>query len=380
MITGWRKSHMSLLKKLVLVAAPIAIGMAVPSVASAQNFQGDFAKPAGAPSGCPSGYSTSAGGMNARQNTRPNMCYASNSNPPQVFLRSSLSEACPPGMRQDNAGSRWCTAQAALTYNPESEAHGANLRKPRPNMRCPTGWTSTENRMECWTNLSNAPRARLSNGQPCAAGELNDWGYWCTSNYQQLTFREAENAGVADSNIVWTMHQDVDGSIFSPQAKPFFEARDPSRRAATPAAPAAPTGASGTGSLNPQRRNQVASLCPEGWFGGLAGTARPDPNMCYPGPGALPAYPPQREGEQCAPGHVVSSTWCVNVSGAAGAQAATQPGQTAPNCPPASTGTAAQAGATLGGLLGARRGNGQAGAAIGGLLGQAASGARPAGC
>jgi hypothetical protein len=368
---------------IALLAAPMLLA-SMP--AAAQTYQGPFPKPS---VGCPGGYSAgSPRGLNGGR-TDPNTCYpSSSSSPARVHLRSSRSEACPSGMREDSPGSRWCGPPPAV-YNPESAARGANLRKPRNDVRCPVGWSSTESRSECWTEAANAPRARVSNGRPCNDGELAEWGVWCTSNYQQLSFRDAERAAIADMNIYYLI---TNGSLenstyFSPAATPFFEALNPERRAAAaPAAPAAPLTASGTGSLNPQRRNQVASLCPEGWFGGLAGTARPNPDMCYPGPGALPAYPPQREGEPCAPGHVVSSTWCVNVSGATGTQAANAQGQAqaSPNCPPAgNTSTAQQAGAALGGLLGGRRGNAQAGAALGGLLGQAAGGAaqqRPTGC
>jgi hypothetical protein len=378
---------MSILKKLILVSTPIAFAMALSTPVSAQTYSGTFTRPAGEV-GCPSGYSTRAPGMNTARTT--NQCFPNRSDAPTVAYRGSSTGACPSGFRPDNAGSKWCTSGPSMTYNPESEAKQANIRKPRPNMRCPTGWTSTENRNECWTSLANAPRSRLSNGRPCASGELNDWGMWCTSNYEHLTFREAENAGVADSNIVWTMYQDVDGAIFSPQAKPFFQAKEnagrqpaPSSTASNASRSAAPAAPARTGSMSPQRRSQSSlNTCPNGWFQGMAGQRElPDPNMCYPGPGATPIYSVASLDAPCSEGYWNSMAWCVGMPGTTvPAQSANQQaGPVSPTCPAPTTASAA--GQALGGLLGGRRGNSQAGAALGGLLGQVAgSAARPAGC
>jgi hypothetical protein len=372
---------MSLLKKLVLVAAPISLALfSMPNVASAQGSLNPQAGNGFTGSSCPSGWSS-------RGATR--MCYPGSNARPAYPMTDGRTQ-CAPGY---GASNYWCLeGQQSL-----AEQSSSILAKSNPLDRCPVGFfTDQNNGRQCITELSAPPTVRAKGAGPCRTGEVEDWGIWCVSNFSSLR-RDQANYGARDSNAIFMTSYYTTGSQqgtrqanlpegveYSPAYITIFGRVSPSgqplgtaRPAATSAAPAAPTGPSGTGSLNPQRRNQVASLCPEGWFGGLAGTARPDPNMCYPGPGALPAYPPQREGEPCAPGHVVSSTWCVNVSGATGAQAAAQPAQTAPNCPPASTGTAAQAGAALGGLLGARRGNGQAGAAIGGLLGQAAGGATP---
>ena len=116
-----------------------------------------------------------------------------------------------------------------MVYNSESEAQGGKLRKPRHDVRCPSGWQSTEERGECWTYLANPPRSRLSNNRPCAAGELNEWDIWCTSNYQHVTYSEAERAGVYDVNIYYLITearlQDSAYSYFSLAATPFFEAK-----------------------------------------------------------------------------------------------------------------------------------------------------------
>lgn len=137
-----------------------------------------------------------------------------------------------------------------------------------------------------------------------------------------------------------------------------------------------PSGGAGSvqssGSLAPQRRTAVAFLCPERWYGGLAGTDRPDPEMCYPGPGATPAYPPADAEEPCIAGYVRSSTWCVQNPEAITTSGG--PASASPVSCPRPTSTTANAGSVLGGLLGSRRGNAQAGAALGGMLGNAVSG------
>jgi hypothetical protein len=327
---------------------------------------------------CPSGW---------RQSGR--MCENTGSGA-AMFPLASSSARCPTGFGRFN--SRPFCSEGADTEITRSATN--TLTKTNALDRCPIPYfTNVEAPMTCITQVSNPPTVRAKGSVPCPAGSVEDWGVWCISNYANLTRVQAStvvrdwNAIYSTSHITTGRQQeprqpDLPGaSSYSPAYITIFgrvkEDGTPFDGAASAAAaaPAAPLVASGRGSMNPQARNDVAFLCPEGW----AGRPTPGDNKCYPGPGALPAYPPQREGEPCAAGHVISSTWCVNVGGAQAQTGAQAQAQTPANCPPAG-GAAQQAGAALGGLLGGRRGNSQAGAALGGLLGAAAGAAKPAGC
>ncbi|MFM2366324.1 MAG: hypothetical protein RIR95_932, partial [Pseudomonadota bacterium] len=152
---------------------------------------------------CPFGYSAGSPTGNNSSKRDPAFCYPNNSNPPAVALRASSTHACPAGLRPQAAASRWCTSEAENTSTIESRySVGSKIAKPTKTTRCPTGWASTENYAQCWTDLSNPTQPRLSKGKPCAPGELNDWGVWCTANYQHLTFSEAERHGVSDANVI----------------------------------------------------------------------------------------------------------------------------------------------------------------------------------
>ena len=63
------------------------------------------------------------------------------------------------------------------------------------------------------------------------------------------------------------------------------------------------------GSLSPFPRQ---SGCPNGWSSGRAGQARtPNPDMCYPGSSAVPAYP-NPSGKSCAEGYSKSAGYCAS--------------------------------------------------------------------
>ncbi|MFO6429896.1 hypothetical protein ACLBKT_07355 [Erythrobacter sp. W302b] len=197
--------------------------------------------PAHFSSNCPDGYrSGTTTGPRASKNPDPKMCYPETDNPPAVVTRQSISDPCPSGMRPESNTSFWCTTKADLGgWAPEDDAKGANLRKPRNDVRCPVGWQSTRSHNDCFTALPNPPRARLSNGRPCGAGELAEWGVWCTSNYQHLTYDEVEGAGVNDANVYYIITNGSleNGTYFSPEATPFFNSRKSSGTASAISAP-----------------------------------------------------------------------------------------------------------------------------------------------
>lgn len=283
--------------------------------------------------------------------------------------------------------------------NPESNtiaATGTAIRKANARDRCPIAYFTDG--AFCSSVAPNPPTVRLKGSGSCRAGEVEDRGIYCVSNYGRLERRHAAVA-TRDWNTIYSSSggqspnqpTPPEGDEYSPayiaifgrvkmDGTPFSGGAAPAAAVATPAS----TRPSRTaGSLNPQLRTDASFLCAEGWVSGLAGTRNGNANMCYPNPGATPAFPRQSDAETCPSGYVLSSTWCVQ-GDYAGSPAANTQAQTPPNCPVPATGSAAQIGSQLGGLLGGRRGNSQAGSALGGLLGAAAGGAaqanKPAGC
>jgi hypothetical protein len=337
--------------------------------------------------------------------SRGNQCEPASGNAQPAYAPRTQTEPCAEGYSR-NSG--WCLRgdySLAATFQ-------SGMRKAHVLDRCPTGYfTNMESPMNCLTSLDRPPAARAKGNAPCRSGEVEDWGIWCISNYSGLTRGEASSAVLRDNNGIFTGSYSVlgrqegsrqpnlpEGSEYSPAYFAIFgrvtvsgspiggaataaAAPAPMRGAASDA-PATPTGQR-VASLNPQRQTGASPFCPSGWMDGTnPATGAREPGMCFAMPNlAQPSYPRMSDSETCAPGHVLNGTWC---SRDPNAPAATAQAQTAPNCPPAgNTGAGQQAGAALGGLLGARRGNSQAGAALGGLIGQAAGGAaqqRPAGC
>jgi len=111
-----------------------------------------------------------------------------------------------------------------------AQGKGGEIDKANAMMRCPTGWRTTASFKQCYTQLTNAPVARPKGAKPCAAGELNDWGIWCTANYQHLTYLDAERAGVADFNGMYAYamgnsldYKSIPDDSLSPEATAFFK-------------------------------------------------------------------------------------------------------------------------------------------------------------
>lgn len=301
---------------------------------------------------------------------------------------------CPPGFQRGVYGNG-AYNDPGRCYDRRSDAARSvfNVAKPHRLDRCPLGFfTSDADPMMCATRVANPPTIRVRGNAPCRRGEVEDWGLWCVSNYAGLTRSEAATAQ-RDWNAIYTLNRGTpphqadlpEGEAYSPAYLVIFGPVQPDGSpmgAGGPARPMSFASASGArvGALSPQRQTSASPFCPSGWMDGTnPNTGARDPGVCFPMPNlAQPAYPRSSPDETCAPGYVLNGTWCGRDPSAPGATVETQ---VPPNCPPAGGGTAREAGAAIGGLLGARRGNAQSGAALGGLLGQAAGGSqRPAGC
>lgn len=125
------------------------------------------------------------------------------SSPPAIYVRASKDVACSAGYYPDHYNAWICTTKAPEPTREQALGKGGKIAKPNALARCPTGWISTTSFTECYTQLENAPVVRAKGAAPCASGELNDWGLWCTSNYQHLTRVQAQRAGLEDFNRIY---------------------------------------------------------------------------------------------------------------------------------------------------------------------------------
>lgn len=179
------------------------------------------------------------GGTRPGQSGVRGRCYPDSSVSPKIYLRASTSEKCAAGYYDWD---RYCTTNKPVLVSAElTRALPTKLTKPAPNSRCPVGWASTRDLQTCYTTIENGSVARLKGGKPCAPGELDEWGLWCTSNYQNIAFERADNAGAKDFNEVyaWTLRNRGDtktvGDSLSPAATAWFASQRGSAAAATPA-------------------------------------------------------------------------------------------------------------------------------------------------
>lgn len=80
-----------------------------------------------------------------------------------------------------------------------------NLTKANEYDRCPVGYhTSDSARTTCVSyHQGKSPASRLKKGSACGAGEVDEWGLWCTSKSTTLTRAEAEDEAISDVNIIF---------------------------------------------------------------------------------------------------------------------------------------------------------------------------------
>lgn len=210
-------------------------GLAAASPAAAQGTTGPT--PVAKNGDCPRGYhrgkpghTSGVGGYPTGHND-PNLCYPESKSPPSVYLRASQNTPCAPGYVVDFRPT-WCTTQQSYTWSAENNlAKDTKLPKPAKGVRCPTGWASTTQLDSCYTTLDNPPAARLSKGKPCAEGEIEEWGTWCTGDLSGVTRANAEGHGSGDFNKVYLHLQTTGGAwegmkcCISPAASAWYAAR-----------------------------------------------------------------------------------------------------------------------------------------------------------
>lgn len=142
------------------------------------------------PGGCPSGWRDSEKPGGAPTNT----CY------PGVTAKAAYpltTGSCAAGYIK--SGIKWCI-QGEQKF---VQATAGSVRKANPLDRCPVGYfTYSGDGNMCTSNAASPPTVRLKGEGACNAGELEDWGVWCVSNYEGLTRKDAAK-GYPDHNAIY---------------------------------------------------------------------------------------------------------------------------------------------------------------------------------
>jgi hypothetical protein len=191
------------LKSLMIKAATLAVGVGLavalgsPEVAQAQTgfvykektngVRMDGAKR------CPSKWREDRAQHDSTE--KPGYCYPSYANSPKVMRRTG--DSCPSGYGVDG---EWCT-----------EGHIEHPQLANPNVmqkanqadRCPAGFYTYMDK--CTTELARPPKARVKGKGECNAGEVSEWGIWCTSDFDHLSVQDIRSAHYRDWNYIYSM-------------------------------------------------------------------------------------------------------------------------------------------------------------------------------
>ncbi len=225
-----------------LTLAHIALigGLAASTLATpAQAQEGVLGRVSSEGATCPAGWSNPRLGGGRTDST---VCIVT-SNGARAVYRRHKGVTCKPGYAN---GSNWCEK------NPEAYFHKGSvdpLEKPNKSDRCPTGWFTTGNGMTCVTQMKEPTSSRVKGGKACAANEVDEWGVWCTSNYETLTPDKVKPWLQRDYNSMYAFNRgvvpafagsDIDEQLLTPVYRKLFG------NAPAKAAPAAMTTTSAT--------------------------------------------------------------------------------------------------------------------------------------
>lgn len=210
----------------VLLAASAFVSLP-PAHAQGQNKE-PVARTSGA-WGCPSGWSSTK-----NNKTDLSMCFPQSSLAPDIYPKKDK-DSCAEGYIEEK--NVWCTTKGAKDANAAAKKKADAERKkaesksassgssssssdtpaPRqaPNSsvakasrldRCPLGHFSISDMTGCTAMFSPAPKVRTNTGG-CSAGEIDEWGLYCTADATVITRTQAEAAAVRDFNQIYAANE-----------------------------------------------------------------------------------------------------------------------------------------------------------------------------
>ena len=141
---------------------------------------------------CPSGYSDGGG----RASTSADMCYPSSS-APAVYANPSRAK-CAAGYFTDKS---WCTNKPTSVSVVETVS--GKIAKSDPLDRCPATFYSEPDLKTCISIASSPPPTRAKGAGACRAGELEEWGKWCTTNNGKMAEGDVTQGHYRDVNTIY---------------------------------------------------------------------------------------------------------------------------------------------------------------------------------
>ena len=136
---------------------------------------------------CPSGWSQ---GTASR---RSDFCYPTYNNSPKVYRNKN---GCAQGYGEN--GSYWCSEG----HVEQELARGNAIAKQGQLDRCPAGFHTYKD--QCTSDYNKTAKARPKGNGACKAGEVQEWGIWCVSDFQHLTKHNLTSAALRDFNNIYT--------------------------------------------------------------------------------------------------------------------------------------------------------------------------------
>lgn len=132
----------------------------------------------------------------------PDKCYPKSASSPRIYRVGYDNEQCIAGY-----GRQWQFCIEGYDPNWMANQKG-NLDKADLADRCPAGWVTAPplpgGKGRCRPEVTKPSTARLKGGGACKAGEIAEWGIWCTSNFEHLTAKRVKQAAAADWNDIYT--------------------------------------------------------------------------------------------------------------------------------------------------------------------------------
>lgn len=185
--------------RLIMTAAIPAIAFALSATPAAA--QGSLSPFPSSGAGCPTGW-TPGGNTTNRDRPDPKMCYPRSSSAPLAYANPSR-KACAEGYTNSSG---YCYVKKAEYTGPSAAdqlvSYGTITKANRLD-RCPLGHFSKADMTVCTTWLSPAPKSRKKVGA-CRAGEIDEWGIYCTAGANAITRKQAVDEGTRDFNAIYS--------------------------------------------------------------------------------------------------------------------------------------------------------------------------------
>jgi hypothetical protein len=190
-----------------------------PAPAAAQGTLNPMPKPTNG--SCPSGwtdYASQASKPGDLSSGKGNTCYPTNTAKP-AYRPNPSSKPCDDGYVRSGS---FCTVGEKKFI----KASAASVKKAHPLDRCPVGFFTLNGNGELCTSMAaNPPSIRLKGEGPCNEGEIEDWGLWCVSNYEQLTRKDAAK-GFPDYNAIYQTSYKTTGKTSKPNQADLPEGKE----------------------------------------------------------------------------------------------------------------------------------------------------------